>query len=139
MPARRSHITLKTKLAAALLTIVRDDGTGRLAPVIPREDAKTMSADQVLSAFEFDHVELHALGGSDHHSNLYPRPRPEHREKSRKDTSAVAKVKRLSREQEDFRARLLAKGEPSEPAPPRRSKRRIPSRPFPSKTKASAW
>ena len=129
MPDRR-HISKTTKLAAALLTIVRPDDTGQLVPVIPREEAKGLTAEQIVARFEFDHIELHALGGSDHPSNLFPRPTVEHREKSRKDTSAVAKVRRLSREQEEFRARLLCKGAAPDQAPPRRPKRRIPSRPF---------
>lgn len=119
MTARRKHISLTTKLAAALLTIVRPDEAGNLVPVIDPEDAKTMTAKEVIAVFQFDHTELHALGGSDHHSNLYPRPCPEHRTKSRKDTSAVAKVKRLTRKQEEFRARLLRKTDPTVEAAPR--------------------
>lgn len=134
MRSKRPHINLTTKLASALLTIVRADEQGRLVPVIPRDEAKTMTAEAICSAFEFDHVELHALGGSVHPSNLYPRPRPEHREKSRKDTSIVAKVKRLSKDQEDFRTRVLARA----PGEPRARSGRWPKRSFPTARKDSA-
>jgi hypothetical protein len=134
MRSKRPHVNLTTKLASALLTIVRDDGTGNLAPVIPRDEAKQMTAESIVSRFDFDHVELYALGGSIHPSNLVPRPRAEHREKSRKDTSVVAKVKRLSKDQEDFRSRVLARA----PGEPRARSGRWPKRSFPTARKDSA-
>lgn len=80
--------------------------------------------------------------------HLVWRPKAEHaikttgrRGESRKgdqaggDTSRAAKVKRLSADAEQFRARLLAKAEGAEPAPAPRAKRKIPSRPFQRKTR----
>lgn len=107
----RKHIGLKTKLAAALLTILREDESGKLVPVISHDDAKKMTADQILSVFHFDHwpVAKH-MDGEDVHWNLVPRPIIEHREKTAThDTPIAAKVKRVTADQEEFRAKMLAK------------------------------
>lgn len=96
----RKSISLREKLAAAL------------SMLLPQEDrdalrAAKASAAKVIGLFQFDHVVLHAIGGSDDWPNLTPMLIAPHREKSRRDTSIVAKVKRVSREHEDFRARML--------------------------------
>lgn len=52
-------------------------------------------ASAVLRMFSPDHIELHALGGSDAWHNLHPTLREPHKEKSKRDTSIVAKVKRI--------------------------------------------
>lgn len=113
MGRRRAHLSLKTKLAAALLTIKRVDATGVLVPVIDYEMSKTMTADQICAAFEFDHTTLAAFGGGEHPSNLVPRPVAEHKEKSRRDTTIAAKAKRINSAEVAFRHRLLAKNLPS--------------------------
>lgn len=129
---RRAYIPLKTKLASALLTIVRDDGTGKLVPVIPRDEAKRMTPEAVLSHFAWDHIERKALGGTDDFWNLQPLPVEEHRVKTAKiDVPAIAKVKRLSREEQEFREKLLAK----EPGKPREKSSRWPKRSFPRRAK----
>src|SRR5258706_14121138 len=79
---------MKTKLAAAL------------ACLLPQRDrdilrACAVPADDILRRFEWDHVRLHAFGGSDAWQNIDPKLKEVHREKSRRDTSIVAKVKRL--------------------------------------------
>lgn len=107
----RRHISLKTKLAAALCNMVRPDENGVMRPVIDHESAKAMTEDQVLSLFNFDHwpVPKHR-DGPDAHWNLTPRPIVEHREKSaRVDTPGAAKDARLSEAQEEFRRKMLAK------------------------------
>ena len=137
MSARKA-IPLKVKLAAALTHMLREDETGKLVPIISREDAKRMSEDDVLAVFEWDHIHPVALGGDNHHSNLSPLPKADHRAKTAKaDIPRIAKVKRITRSQDEFRARLLAK-DTGEPAPePRKRKVKIPSRPFPKKQKDS--
>lgn len=82
----RKHVPLKTKLAAALLALGHID----------YEESKAMTAGQIISRYDFDHWPiLHALGGQDVPWNLRPLLRAKHREKSSKDTTAVAKVKRI--------------------------------------------
>lgn len=111
---RRAHIPCSTKLASALLTIVRPDEAGKMVPVISYEEAQRLTAEQVISRFRFDHYPIpHAQDGPDHHSNLVPRPTGEHEERTAKiDIPQIAKTKRLTKEQEAFRARMLAKATP---------------------------
>lgn len=109
--SRRKSIPLKTKLAAALLTVVRPNEKGELVPVIDHASAKAMTEDQVLSVFAWDHYPVAVnQGGKDVHHNLVPRPIIEHRKKTAEvDIPAAAKSARLSEEQEAFRRRMLAK------------------------------
>lgn len=79
----RAHIPLKEKLAAALSQMLRDDGNGKLVPIIPYDDAKQMTADQILSLFAWDHYPIRKVdGGADRHFNLVPRLIGEHRTKT---------------------------------------------------------
>lgn len=126
----RKKPTLREKLASALLTICRPDEYGRLVPVISPEEAKQMTAREIIARFEFDHGVLHALGGSNHPTNFTPRPVSEHREKSRLDTSIVAKVRRIAPEHERFRRVMLAKADPGVAPAPVRQKTKIGSRGF---------
>lgn len=124
----RKQPSLKTKLAAALLQMLRPNENGQLVPVIPYEDAKQMTADQIISVFHFDHGVLHAHDGPAEPWNLTPRPIKEHRIKTATiDAPRAAKADRLSEAQEDFRRRVLARA----PGEPRKLSRKIPSRPFP--------
>lgn len=85
---RRKHIPIKTKLAAALLALGHID----------YEESKRMTPDQIIRHYDWDHWPvLHALGGRDVPWNLRPLLRAAHRSKSGKDTTAVAKVKRIQR------------------------------------------
>lgn len=97
----RKYVAIREKWAAALSMLLpqtqRDELRERKAP------AKT-----VIGLFDQDHVVLHALGGEDRWWNFTPMLRAPHREKSRRDTSIVAKVDRLSATQEDFQRRVLA-------------------------------
>lgn len=95
----RAYISKDTKLAATLLMLGD----------VPFDDAKAMTAKQIISLYHFDHGKLHALEADDHFSNLTPRLIAAHRAKSRKDTGIVAKVTRLTKEQEDFRRKILAR------------------------------
>lgn len=91
---KRRAPTLKQKLAATLLTIVRPDAEGVLRPVIPMHEAKGMTPQQIISRFEFDHVVFHVWGGPCDPWNLVPRPVAEHREKTKRDAGEIAKVRR---------------------------------------------
>jgi hypothetical protein len=123
MSRARKHIRLGTKLAAALACLLPQD---------QRDDLRRRQVheDEVLALFEFDHLGLHALMGSDEWWNLDPKLERPHREKSGRDTSIVAKVNRI-------RASASAvAGAPKVARPPRRRRtRKIPARrnPWPSK------
>lgn len=117
MSGKRKHISLKTKLAAALIILGK----------IPLEDAKEMSDDQILSLFQWDHAVLHAVDPIDKAWNLTPRFISEHREKSRKDTTVVAKVKRIEKDWNAFTARMKS-GEPKPQSKYRWGKRKLESR-----------
>jgi hypothetical protein len=80
---------------------------------IPYDDAKLMTADQLISLYEWHHNDRVAEGGSSHFSNLEPMLRAEHRERTRKiDVPGIAKNKQITAAHEAFRRRMLAK-EPS--------------------------
>lgn len=117
---RRSHIPLKTQLAAALVQIGG----------IPYDDAKAMTADQVISLFHRDHYPRRKEdGGSDEHYNLHWKFIGAHREKTAKvDRPQSAKGKRLRDEQENFRRRLLAKDRGERQPQSRWPKRKMQSR-----------
>ncbi len=130
----RKSISLKTKLASALLMLTGPDGRD----IIPYQDSKQMSADQIISLFAFDHWPIRkADGGSDHPSNLTPRLIAAHREKTAKvDVPEMAKSKRIRRKVEEHERRLLRSAVEHILGP--MPKRRIPSRPFPNKKRKFA-
>jgi hypothetical protein len=129
---KRAHISDRTKLAATLLQMLRPNDAGQLVPVIPHDHAKLMTADQIISLFQFDHYPLRKeAGGPDEPWNLEPRPIREHRVKTATiDVPQVAKNRRVTKAQAEFQRRLLAKdaGEPREAS--RWPKRKLRSRPF---------
>lgn len=129
MTKPRKKIGLKTKLAATLCQMVKPSDGGGFERVIPHDQAKRMTEDQVLAVFHFDHDPIpKAHDGPDKHWNLTPRPRGEHCEKTAKrDIPMIAKVKRLSKAQEETRRRILAR----EPGQKRKPSGKIKSR--------SAW
>lgn len=98
----RAYIPLPERLAAAL---------SRLLPPDVEKDmrARRVPALEVISLFHQDHIVLHALGGADLWWNIDPKLAEPHRIKSRRDTSIVAKVKRLEPAHEEFRRKVLAK------------------------------
>lgn len=75
-----------------------------------------------LTEVDFDHSTPLALGGADDETNVVAVHRSCHRMKTSgtqatsagSDIHAIAKSKRLTKAQEEFRARMLAKGEPDE-------------------------
>lgn len=107
----RKHISLKVKLAAALLKLGH----------VPFSQAQRMTADQIIALYDFNHHPIpHAQGGPDEPWNLDPMLRPEHREvTAKKDIPQISKTKRISKEHEAFRQRLLT---PRDERPPKRSR-----------------
>lgn len=90
----RKPPNLRQKLASALLMMVQPDDTGKMVPVIPFARAMKMTADQIISEFDFDHAVYVAIGGGNEPWNLVPRLRAAHREKTKRDLANIAKVKR---------------------------------------------
>lgn len=105
----RKHISLKTKLAAALRCMMVEED-GKLVPALSYDDAKFMSTEDVLSLFHFDHGIHHGIDGSDEHWNLTPRFIAEHRRKTAKiDKPMLAKAARIADKHADFQRKILAK------------------------------
>jgi hypothetical protein len=122
MARARKEPTLRDKLAAAL----RELGG------IPFDHAKLMTADQIISLFQFNHVLYHAQDGSDEHWNLEPMFIRAHRKiTAERDVPQIAKTRRISTEHEAFRKRMLT---PRDERPPKRS--RFGSRPFPKRSRS---
>lgn len=119
MTRARKEPTLTAKLAAAIRELFQ----------IPHEHAKLMTDDQMLSLVQWHHIEYHAHDGSDEHWNLDPLTIRGHRARTAKiDVPQIAKTKRISKETEEFRQRLLM---PRDQRPAKRS--RMQSRPFPKR------
>lgn len=91
--SKRDHISLTVKLAAALL-MLRDEN-GEL--LIPHEHAKLMSADQIISLYQFDHYPIRKDDdGPDEPWNLEPKGIMRHRKKTAEiDVPQMAKADRL--------------------------------------------
>lgn len=118
---KRGHISYKTKLAAALRELAQ----------IPHAHAKLMTADNIISLFQFHHIEYHADSANDAHYNLDPTLIRAHRKRTAKiDVPQIAKTKRISVAQAEFRQRLLT---PRDERPKKQS--RWGSRPFQTREK----
>jgi hypothetical protein len=106
---RRKQPKLSEKLAATLLMLSRVDEHDELVPVIPREEAKRMTAAEIIGRFEFDHGIYVAtpFNGDNHPTNLTPRIKAAHREKTKRDLKNIAKVRR-SEKRKDGKAKPKA-------------------------------
>lgn len=128
---KRGYIKWETKLAAALCQLVRPTGDPArpFERIIPHDEAKGMSAKQIIRKFRPDHYpKRHADGGPDKHWNLTWLPKADHDAKTyTKDIPEVAKQDRLAPQQAEFRKRLLAKAGQGR-APPKKKPK---SRPMP--------
>ena len=97
---KRGHISLKTKLAAAIGALF-----------FTYDERKELSEDQILSLIQWDHDPIpHTppYNGTDDHFNLVPLLIGEHREKTAKfDVPRIAKGRRVSQAEQEFRNRLL--------------------------------
>jgi hypothetical protein len=81
------------------------------AKAVTYEHSKLMTADQIISLFQFDHYPIrHADGGPDEPWNLPPRLIKAHREKTAKvDQPGLAKQRRIEGKWREF-TRAAAKG-----------------------------
>ncbi len=110
----RKAVSLKAKLAAALRELAE----------IPMDHARQMTADQVISLFQFNHILLHRDHKHepwvDDHWNIEPLLIKAHRERTAKiDVPQMRKSDRIHQAHEEFRARLL---QPRNERPERKSK-----------------
>ena len=116
MGRKRKEPSLKDKLAAALRELFK----------IPYDHAKLMTVADLISLVEFHHIVYHTDTQDDNHYNLEPMLINAHRERTAEiDIPQIAKTRRISKAQEEFRRRMLT---PRADRPPKQS--RWPSRKF---------
>lgn len=100
MRRKKERIPSIEKLAAALLQCMRPDGQGGWERAISHDEAKMLTAHQIVSLFDFDHYPIEERdGGPAVAWNLTPRLKPEHRKKTGADAKRRAKGKRLQKAQ----------------------------------------
>jgi hypothetical protein len=115
---------------------MRHEVDGKLVPIFTFEEAQALSADQIISLFQFDHYPIrHDDGGPAEPWNLLPRLIREHRIKTAKiDVPQMRKADRISAEHADFRRRMLTQlTNPHSELPAKKSN--WTPRPFPKKRK----
>ena len=96
--SKRKQPSLSTKLASALLALGQ----------IPYDDAKQMTAAQLISLYNCDHGIFHVHDGPPDFWNLTPRLIQAHRVKTATiDVPAIAKGKRIRRKEEEHLAQML--------------------------------
>ena len=107
----RKALTRDERHAAAILMITRGDGT----PIVTRAEAKAMTAKEIIEVFasrtNVEHIVPHALTANNHPSNIQYLTPDEHAPKTKRDVTEIAKTKRISKKQAEFRQRLLAKSD----------------------------
>lgn len=115
---RRKKMSYSARLAAALCSMIKEDGS----PLIP-QSVRDQGVKAILAHIQWDHIVPVAVGGGNHPSNLQPLTKEDHLVKTKRDVKEIAKGKRIQREQEEFRRRLLAKqtGEEAEATPRRKA------------------
>lgn len=112
MTRPRKQPSLTLKLAAALLQMTRhrlsDDGGCVTEPIIPHQEAKTLTAEQIIARFRFDHYPIpHAEDGPDEPWNIQPIPTAEHAIKTATiDVPGIAKRKRVVIAEAEFHERM---------------------------------
>lgn len=94
--SKKTHIPAKEKLAAALLMCMQPDASGKLVRVISHEEAKRLTAKQIIARFHFHHWPIEEQdGGPALAWNLSPMPAPEHMKETGKLRTQRAKGKRI--------------------------------------------
>lgn len=96
---RRRCFNTTERLAAAYLAL----------GLVPEPLASCGDAKAICRHVEADHNVLHCLDGDTRPQNCNLLPRPVHAEKSRRDTTIAAKVKRIADDFAEHRRKLLAK------------------------------
>tara|TARA_R110000868_G_scaffold109725_2_gene297997 strand:+ start:4559 stop:4999 length:441 start_codon:yes stop_codon:yes gene_type:complete len=126
----------------ALYHVTRGDGS----PVITRQETSGMDPAEIKALFRsrvhVEHMVPHALTGDDHPSNLRFLTPDEHKPKTARDVTEIAKSKRVGKDTAAFRRRVLAKagqGSPEAPEPPKKRKASMPSRGFQKAPEGHRW
>lgn len=119
----RKEPTLKAKLAAVVRQLLG----------IPFDHARLMTDDQVISLVQFNHILYHADHKHepwvDDHWNLEAMTIMAHRERTAKiDIPQIAKTRRITKSEAEFRERLLTPRDQREPKKSRWGKRPFPTR-----------
>lgn len=99
MTKRRRCFNKTERLAAAYIAL----------GLVPEPLASTGDAAAICRHVEADHNVLHCHGGDTRPQNCNLLPQSVHREKSRRDTTIAAKVRRIADAHAAFRRKLLAK------------------------------
>jgi hypothetical protein len=106
---KRRPLNRTERFAAVIL----DLKTGTGLPIIDRQRAKGMTAKEIVEEFEKrthdEHIVPHAIGGPTHPANMQIIVHEDHAPKTKIDVREIAKTKRIMKEQEAFRARMLVK------------------------------
>ena len=103
----KARIPAREKLAAALLMCMQPDASGKLVRVISHEEAKRMTAKEIIARFDFHHWPIEEQdGGPAEAWNLSPLPRPVHRKETGKLRTQRAKGKRIREKYNSERAAL---------------------------------
>ena len=103
---KRKAPTYPEKLAAALMQLHPDLDWSRIRAI---KNTK-LAAKAVLAKFQCHHENLVSISGDNHPAMLTMMLIPDHAARFAKDVKVAAKAKRLTRKQEEFRAKMLAKG-----------------------------
>lgn len=124
----RKQPSLRVKLASALLALRGADGQR----LIPHEHAKLLTADQIISLFQFNHYPIrHEAGGPAEPWNLDPEMIAVHRKiTAERDVPQAAKIKRVATEHGRHQAAMAAKVTGEAPSEERRRGPKIKSRGF---------
>lgn len=135
----KEHIPAKEKLAAALLMCMKPDGNGGWERVIPHHEAVMMTADQIISLFQWHHDPIaEADGGKAVAWNLTPTFIIPHRKISARQRTEAAKSRRIRAAQAEHVTRLAARSGQTPQAELRETVRPKPKAVMPG-AKASKW
>ncbi|MDQ0422372.1 hypothetical protein J2045_003420 [Peteryoungia aggregata LMG 23059] len=135
-PDRRKAIPLSVKLEVALrkLGLTIEQIHWDHSPPLALREWDPVKQDTIPPANDPRHIELLLI--TDHKTKTFGRGGEKRITTAGSDIHAIAKVRRLTKAQEEARRRMLAKTEPgeSEPVNPRK-KTKWPSRPFQQRKK----
>ena len=106
---KRKAISRDALDVIALYHVTRGDG----APVITRQETTGMGPAEIKALFrarvQIEHIVPHSLTGNDHPSNLQFLTPEDHKPKTSRDVTEIAKTKRIEKATDAFRRMVLAK------------------------------